>query len=95
MLSSENVAGLEAECFRSRFRFPPLRPRLRRGSVSNLPCTDSVTISRAFARKGKLKIFVRAQKILSRAILELWYFWSFLGFKYSYVVKIGKIWKKY
>ena len=60
-------------------------------------CTvvGSVTISRAFARKGKLKIFVRAQKIKTRAMRELWYFWRFLGSNYSYVVKNGKILKKY
>ncbi len=65
-------------------------PETRRKKYKN-----SVTISRAFARKGKLKIFVRAQKIKTRAMRELWYFRRFLGSKYSYVEKIGKIWKKY
>ena len=40
----------------------------------------SVTISRAFARKGQLKIFVRAQKIISRAMRKKWYFKRFWGF---------------
>ncbi len=39
---------------------------------------SSVTISRAFARKGKLKIFVRAQKNATRPKRELRFFSRFL-----------------
>ncbi len=55
----------------------------------------SVTISRAFARKGKLKIFFRAQKMISRAMREKLYFKRFLGFLDCYVVKNDNIFKKY
>ena len=50
--------------------------------VRNLCVTqfeNSVTISRAFARKGKLKIFVRAQKKQTRAMRELRFFSRFLA----------------
>ncbi len=63
----------------------PLLPRLLRlrRNVHRHPPTDtcyplSVTIIRAFARKGKLKIFVRAQKNETRAMRELRFFSRFL-----------------
>ncbi len=55
--------------------------------ISFLIFLASVTISRAFARKGKLKIFFRAQKNISRAMREKGYFKRFLGCQNSYVVK--------
>ncbi len=48
----------------------------------------SVTISRAFARKGRLKIFVRAQKKQFRAMRKLRFFSRFL--KLFFAIKISK-----